>query len=446
MTTSDLSATSFAEPHGTAPASASSFGTGLWSWANSAWPPARRFALMGRPMIPSPMNPTFMLASPFPRGSRRSAASGGRRWSWARRLAGERLRRGARSSSCPVEAAAAALPAGGRELARVAEPPERRPEEIRDAAHGEVQTTVEGVPLAEKGEVRSGRDEALQARAVLPEAGEPRAPAPVERRRVLDRLHEAGEREERGRLEVLAARSRRAQGGQGDLEDGREPGLDLAHDPAHAVAPARGLSVRAARGGGGRHLARDRRGRCADRDLVRTGAVERDEEHAREEQRALVRVRPEPRQHALLGPPRERDLCRERLSARERRRQRVEVRPGERERALHQLERQVGVGSTVEAVDEPRLGGEVELASQARDERSREPLQLRLAFRRFSRSQAEERGRSPGELASAVPPEADALARGLVAAEAGAGRQVERSAVNGSSLGRVDVEIDEAGG
>jgi hypothetical protein len=59
-TTSAWAATAFGEPAGVTPAipRAASSAAGLASYAATAMPALARLVTMGRPMVPSPMNPT----------------------------------------------------------------------------------------------------------------------------------------------------------------------------------------------------------------------------------------------------------------------------------------------------------------------------------------------------------------------------------------------------
>src|SRR3954463_15936584 len=74
MTTSPDLAASLPESQALPPAPVSSSGTGLMSYRWSSCPPLIRLWAMGRPMMPSPMKPTFMLCLPrYRRGSARPA-------------------------------------------------------------------------------------------------------------------------------------------------------------------------------------------------------------------------------------------------------------------------------------------------------------------------------------------------------------------------------------
>src|SRR5512137_1246585 len=64
MTTSERAATSFPPEQATPPLASRSAGTGFRSWRKSLCPAPARLAAMGRPMIPSPTNPTSMDAPP----------------------------------------------------------------------------------------------------------------------------------------------------------------------------------------------------------------------------------------------------------------------------------------------------------------------------------------------------------------------------------------------
>ena len=62
--TSAFDATSAGVLHATAPASSSAFGTALRVLTNSSCPAARKWPAIGAPMIPRPIQPTFMPSSP----------------------------------------------------------------------------------------------------------------------------------------------------------------------------------------------------------------------------------------------------------------------------------------------------------------------------------------------------------------------------------------------
>src|SRR5688572_3844234 len=78
MITSAASATCLQLAQALAPWSSSACGSGARSCRNSVWPPVMRWPAIGRPIVPTPISPTFMVLLPCWRssGARRSFGRG----------------------------------------------------------------------------------------------------------------------------------------------------------------------------------------------------------------------------------------------------------------------------------------------------------------------------------------------------------------------------------
>ena len=108
MMTSACSATSLAEPQATPPASSQLLRHAAAREQKSSWPPFMRLQRHGRPMMPRPMNPTFMRAilqcSRFTRRLwRKGRTSRGRPWWRPRACTRSRSSRRSRSASSIAE-------------------------------------------------------------------------------------------------------------------------------------------------------------------------------------------------------------------------------------------------------------------------------------------------------------------------------------------------------